>query len=116
MDNLIHLLLFISEWSHVVGAEEVSTNCIHPMKEYKFGGKNHGRLTSMMGMNTAPMILPCVTDNAGAKWLKFRVNKEDGILDTNDEIELFVASGIMCGKGAVFDEAGLKKAQSICKC
>jgi len=68
-----------------------------------------------MFVNTKPVVFPCKTENVASKWLKFRVNKLDSLTDADDEIEMFVGTGIMCSENAAFDDTSLKRMKSICK-
>ena len=107
--QLLHL-------AHGDTAEKASDNCVHQMKSYEFGGENAKNFGGRMLANTKPVVLSCVAESAGSKWLRFRVNKMDTIDDGDDKIVLYTATGIMCGEGASFDDETLKRATEICRC
>eukprot|EP01083_Nonionella_stella_P164439 544237_1 len=98
----------------ITASSNVATNnCDHPLQDYKFGGSNLGWKAHLL-TETKPVIFPCTYDSGGAKWVRFRVTKQEGPLDKNDEIIMLMSSGMNCGEGYQINPNDINAESILC--
>lgn len=109
---VLHLICF---FKHVESRSQVAGgNCDHPSAKYKFGGNNMGFGLSVFASSVKPAIFPCTWDSGGAKWLRFRVTKQRGVLAEDDLMLVVLSSGIECEEGSSIDPSKINEQKILC--